>query len=84
MSLAERESLRKKSVVGAIAGINEPEQKSAENIIVVPKEKAETRSKRVNLLVKPSVFAKAKKKCKKIDITLNECMNQFLESWIDQ
>ena len=41
----------------------------------------ETRSKRVNLIVKPSVYHMAKAKCETLNISLNECVNQFLEKW---
>jgi len=41
----------------------------------------ETRSKRVNLIVKPSVYYMTKEKCEKLNISLNECINQFLEKW---
>jgi len=44
-------------------------------------EKTETRSKRVNLLLKPSVHEMAKIKCDQLNISLNECINQFLENW---
>lgn len=52
----------------------------AEKIIVIS-EKAETRSKRVSLLVKPSVHEASLEKCKNLGISLNECINQFLEKW---
>jgi len=50
-------------------------------IIIGGKEKGETRSKRVNLTVKPSVYRRAKTKCDELNISLNECVNQFLERW---
>jgi len=52
-----------------------------EQPIITPKEKEETRSKRVNLVIKPSVYAAAQRKCKKLNISMNECINQFLETW---
>jgi len=50
-------------------------------VIIGGKEKDETRSKRVNLIVKPSVYNRAKEKCDTLNISLNECVNQFLEKW---
>lgn len=51
---------------------------------ITPKEKEEPRSKRVNLLVQPSVYKEAQKKCKKLGISVNECINQFLTNWIEE
>lgn len=48
---------------------------------IVAAEKKESRSKRVNLLVKPSVYIAAKEKCDKLGVSMNECINQFLENW---
>jgi predicted HicB family RNase H-like nuclease len=76
-----------------ISDISEPEdsghQDSSQNINtdidvdvdIVSKPKTETRSKRINLLVTPSVYAEARKKCKQMGISLNECINQFLTNW---
>ena len=58
------------------------EKATGEKIFVTPKEKEETRSKRVQLLIKPSVYVTAKKQCDSINISLNECINQLLENWI--
>lgn len=85
MGFAERENKRKQSVVESM--ISEPLEKSdvqaaPQNIIITPKVKIETRSKRVNLLITPSVYAEAQKKCKKLGISLNECINQFLTNWV--
>ena len=58
------------------------EKASEETVITIGgKEKNETRSKRVNLVVKPSVYGRAKAKCDRLNISLNECVNQFLEKW---
>lgn len=51
--------------------------------IVVPKVKEETRSKRVNFLLQPTTYEKAQKKCKEIGISMNECINQLLNNWVD-
>lgn len=53
-------------------------------IKIKPKEKEETRSKRINLLITPTVYLRAQKKCKSMGISLNECVNQFLSSWAEQ
>ena len=60
----------------------EQEKVPTETVIIIGnKDKGETRSKRVNLVVKPSVYRKAKTKCEELNISLNECINQFLEKW---
>jgi predicted HicB family RNase H-like nuclease len=43
--------------------------------------KAETRSKRINLAVTPSAYEAARRKCKALGISMNECVNQFFEKW---
>ena len=53
-------------------------------VIISAQEKKEARSKRVNLLVKPSVHERAIKRCESMGISLNECVNQFLEKWVDE
>lgn len=53
-------------------------------IVIVPREKEETKSKRVNFLIKPSVYNKAQKKCEELGISLNECINQFLANWVKE
>ena len=87
----ERETRRKKSVVSAIIGDNQTEaadisnmtvEFEKESIKIEPRAKEETRSKRVNLLITPSVYHQAQKKCKKLGISLNECINQFLSGWV--
>lgn len=52
-----------------------------EVVIVGNHDKEETRSKRVNLVIKPSVYDMSKTKCEGLGISLNECVNQFLEKW---
>lgn len=49
--------------------------------VIISIEKKEVRSKRVNLLVAPSVYDAAKKKCDSLGISINECINQLLEKW---
>jgi len=87
MGLSERENKRKQSIVGTIisdSALENPDGKkniSQNNINIVPKLKTETRSKRINLLITPSVYDEAQKKCGEMGISLNECVNQFLKNW---
>lgn len=60
------------------------EQLNQKSIVIAPKEKEETRSKRVNLLLKPSLYEKAQEKCKNTGVSMNECIHQLLEIWIQQ
>lgn len=59
-----------------------PETNISNMPLVSPKIKEETRSRRMQFLLKPSVYEEAKKKCDDLDISLNECVNQLLEKWI--
>lgn len=63
--------------------IKEVEQQEPKKDLVVAPPKEETKSKRVNLLIKPSTHKKALAKCKKTGISLNESINQLLENWIN-
>ena len=56
-------------------------KQTQESIVISPKKKEEARSKRVNLLLQPSLYEKAQKKCKKTGVSMNECINQLLEIW---
>lgn len=49
--------------------------------IVKPTRK-EVRSKRVNILLPPSLYKEVKKNCKDIGISLNECLNQLISNWV--
>lgn len=86
MGLAERENKRKNSVVGAM--LSESSEGADAEIVrhgeinITPKAKAETRSKRVNLLIPPSLYIEVQEKCKDMGISLNECINQFLTAWV--
>lgn len=83
------------SAFKSIVGITEEEEKQVEETqatetktegekpLVVPKGKEERRNKSVHVLVKPSVHKQAQKKCKQIGVSLNECINQLLENWIN-
>lgn len=59
----------------------ESKKQEAEGGVFITAAKKEARSKRVNLLVTPSAYAAAKKKCDELGISVNECINQFLEKW---
>jgi len=50
-------------------------------VVIEDRKKEETRSRRVNLVIKPSVYDAARKKCAGLNISFNECVNQFLEKW---
>ena len=50
--------------------------------IVIKPDKKEVRSKRINLIITPSLYKAARKKCKSIGISLNECVNQLLSNWV--
>lgn len=90
MSKFEERETRRKSIVGAfVANESFPEKETTEtgeecSIIIKPKEKEEKRTKRLNLLVTPSAYDKAQIKCKSMGISLNECINQFLNNWANQ
>ena len=84
MGLEERENKRKQSIVKSAIS-DSPEGADTQNdvsqtINIVSKIKTETRSKRVNLLITPSTYTAAQKKCEHMGISLNECINQFLYS----
>lgn len=62
---------------------SEVEKESGNDEVVKIPQKEETRSKRINLLLQPSVHKMAQKKCKKMGISLNECINQLLKNWVE-
>lgn len=51
---------------------------------VEKKKKEETRSKRVNFLIKPSLYEQVKAKCASMDISVGEAINQLLEKWCSE
>lgn len=85
MGFEEKENDRKNSGVVSkiVKSDNETKNNSIENAVIVPL-KDEPRSKRVNLLIQPSIHKKAQRKCKEMGISLNECMNQLLVSWLQE
>lgn len=44
--------------------------------------KGESKTKRVNLLLKPTTYALAQKECAKLGISVNEAVNQLLDNWV--
>ena len=46
--------------------------------------KTRIKNTRVNLLMYKDVYDALKKKCKKEDISVNDCMNQLAEKWIKE
>lgn len=51
---------------------------------VIAKNREERRNKSIHLLIKPSTHTKAQRKCKQIGVSLNECINQLIENWINE
>lgn len=51
---------------------------------VEKKKKEETRSKRVNFLIKPSLYDRVKGKCDDMDVSVGEAINQLLEKWCSE
>ena len=51
---------------------------------VEKKQKEETRSKRVNFLIKPSLYDRVKAKCDDMDVSVGEAINQLLEKWCSE
>lgn len=58
-------------------------KKFKEKEIVKKPLRNETRTERLNLLITPSLEKSVKNKCKKLDISLNECVNQLLTKWVE-
>ncbi len=79
--LQQREEKRKQSIIESVIK-NEPDKNETSSPVVVQKEKAEKRSRQIIILTKPSIHKEVQKRCKKIGISVNECMNQLLENWI--
>lgn len=82
MGFEERQERRKKSVVAQIAGVDEPSL--AETGMFKIKPKQETRSKKFPVSVRPSLHKAAQEKAAAAGYSLNEIINQLLESWIDE
>jgi len=56
-------------------------EKSLGNTLVVNIQTQEKKTKRINLLLKPSVYNSAMSKCKREGVSLNEVVNKLLEAW---
>lgn len=80
--LNEKEEKRKSSVIGRMISTNN-EHTNSSTIIIEPTIK-EVRSKRINLLTKPSIYEKSMDKAKSLNLSLNEVINQFLEKWTEE
>ena len=83
MGFEERDKRRKKGVVAQLSGAAEPEQQAAAVPGVTLKAK-ESRSKRMQVVVKPSVHAAAQAKAAAAGVSLNEVINQILENWVTE
>lgn len=63
---------------------NNTKKSTPQDALIIIPQKEEVKSKRVNLLLKPSLHEKMQKKCKKLGISVNDCVNQLLEIWVNQ
>jgi len=77
----ERESKRKSPISSAIEEKSTTKQKQPFEIV---SKKEETRSKRRQITLKPSLDKLIEQKCKKNKISFNEAVNQLLEYWIKE
>ena len=69
---------------GIVGGLIQNNEAVGVTAAVVKKEKTETRSQRINFLIKPSLYEKVKAKCADMDISVSEALNQLLEKWCDE
>lgn len=90
--LEQREARRRRSIVKSMISDPQPaEQEPPQKQQAGAKANAldfitakETRSKRIGILVRPSVYQEVQKKCKKMGLSVNNVINQFLERFIDE
>ncbi len=88
MGIADRENERAKKTSqnevdhGAIKQMLDTTFETERQRVSVP-EKEETRSKRINIIAKPSTQKRLQDKCKKMGISVNECINQLIEDWVE-
>lgn len=87
--LKAREAKRKSSVVASMLSAPEPNQEQepppqAATVAAPVIKKAETKSRRKQILLQPTVHDRAEEKCKRLSISMNEVVNQLLANWIDQ
>lgn len=97
--LREREERRKKSVVGSMISspplqsaeipeetskpepeVKPPVQPGVEVLLI---KKSETKSRRKQITLHPSVHDRAAAKCARLDISMNDVINQLLDKWSD-
>ena len=73
---------KRRSIVGAMIS-DQNTVGAAAGIVLDPVQKQETKSKRVQVLMKPSTYALVKSKCEHEGRTVNDCINQLLEKWVE-
>lgn len=71
-------SEKKRSIIGPIISDENLIVRASVNMKVI----RETRSRRVGILVRPSVYDLAAEKCKKMNISMNEGLNRLIEDWV--
>ena len=88
--LKAREEKRKSSVVASIINDPVPNQEpplpsQTAMVAAMPViKKVETKSRRKHILLQPSLHDRAEEKCKRLDLSMNEVINQLLANWVDQ
>ena len=92
-SFEEREKRRSRGIVSGIIN-DEVIKPGIEKTAVVPntdteydsmvksKKPAEGRNFRTNILLPKSLYDEARKKCNKMNMSFNECINQLLNAWL--
>jgi hypothetical protein len=92
--LEQREERRRSSLVASIAGVGEPQPdeqipdehehsgSSRDRPTLVVNRKGELRDRRKQFVLKVSLHDKAAAKCKEMGISMNEAVNQLLETWL--
>lgn len=73
---------RRRSIVGAMIS-DENTVGVANGIVLEPVQRQETKSKRVQVLMKPSTYTLVKAKCEREGRTVNDCINQLLLKWVE-
>jgi hypothetical protein len=97
--LREREERRKHSIVGSMINSPPLQPEQAPGVVTaepgenkkppenpgaaVAVKKTETRSRRKQILLQPTIHDRAEAKCKELDISMNEVINQLLQNWLD-
>lgn len=70
---------QKQSVVSAVM-TSEKKKKEVSNLVEV----REQRTKQKSILLTPTLDKEATKKCKRLNISFNEVVNQLLELWVNE